>query len=283
MAQRLIFSQRMGYTPKEKMLQIESIDIQLRNALWTAVYLLWSSPLQNSADSQKIHIILWIHFYKEPYDTMPSIEKLQETIRRKFFDCEWHQVYDFLEFVVNCKYDHVDMTALKDWVNNSLEAEFSGYRFIGNTISPITNQHEISTIEKSIQETQVFSSLHGCNLHLTAALKKLSDREHPDYRNSIKESISAVESIAKVISGKETSSLKPALDKISKPLGLHQALVQGFGSLYGWTSQEGGIRHALIDEPSNCDFDDAKYMLVSCSAFVNYLIAKCSKAGIALS
>ncbi|MEY3444095.1 MAG: hypothetical protein RLZZ519_2376, partial [Bacteroidota bacterium] len=127
-----------------------------------------------------------------------------------------------------------------------------------------------------------FTSLQGCNIHLTAALRKLSDRENPDYRNSIKESISAVESIAKTISEEDSKSLKPALDKIKKPLGLHQALVTAFGSLYGYTSDEGGIRHAMM-ETNTSDFEDAKYMLVSCSAFINYLIAKCAKAGIALS
>jgi hypothetical protein len=51
--------------------------------------------------------------------------------------------------------------------------------------------------------------------------------------------------------------------------------------MYGYTSDAQGIRHALMDEP-NLSFEDAKFMLVSCSAFVNYLIAKAAKAGISL-
>ena len=39
---------------------------------------------------------------------------------------------------------------------------------------------------------------------------------------------------------------------------------------------EKGIRHAGIDFV-NAPAEDAKYMLVSCSAFVNYLIEKWSK------
>lgn len=31
-------------------------------------------------------------------------------------------------------------------------------------------------------------------------------------------------------------------------------------------------------EESNLAFEDAKFMLVSCSAFVNYLVAKAAKA-----
>ena len=44
------------------------------------------------------------------------------------------------------------------------------------------------------------------------------------------------------------------------------------------TSSE-GMRHALLDEP-NLDFEDAKFMLVSCSAFVNYLRSRAAKAGL---
>jgi hypothetical protein len=40
-----------------------------------------------------------------------------------------------------------------------------------------------------------------------------------------------------------------------------------------------GIRHALLEE-STLDLDDAKFMLVSCSGFVNYLAAKAAKAGV---
>jgi len=39
------------------------------------------------------------------------------------------------------------------------------------------------------------------------------------------------------------------------------------------------IRHSLLNEP-NVDFEDAKFMLVACCAFVNYLISKMPIFGI---
>jgi len=50
-------------------------------------------------------------------------------------------------------------------------------------------------------------------------------------------------------------------------------------AIYGYTSDEGGIRHAMLEEKI-IDFEDAKFMLVSCSAFINYLIMKSTKSGI---
>lgn len=109
--------------------------------------------------------------------------------------------------------------------------------------------------------------------HLDRALAMLANRKDPDYRNSIKETISAVESIACIIANKPKAELGEALKEIEKKHALHGALKASFSSLYGYTSDASGIRHKLLDEPS-LDQSDAKFMLVSCSAFVSYLIAK---------
>ncbi len=39
--------------------------------------------------------------------------------------------------------------------------------------------------------------------------------------------------------------------------------------LYGYSSDEDGIRHAILEE-KEIGFDEAKFMLVACSGFVNY-------------
>jgi hypothetical protein len=117
------------------------------------------------------------------------------------------------------------------------------------------------------------------NAHLKKALDLLSDRKKPDYRNSIKESISAVEAICNLITSNTKATLGQALKEIEEKAKLHSALKKAFNSLYGYTSDAEGIRHALLDE-SSLDFEDAKFMLVSCSGFINYLKVKASKTGI---
>jgi hypothetical protein len=144
----------------------------------------------------------------------------------------------------------------------------------------ITSEEEIAEIEEALR---VSDSLGPVTEHLKTAITLLSDRESPDYRNSIKESISAVEAICKLIAGKPKAELGDCLKQIEREqkVELHQALKQGFEKFYGYTSNAQGIRHALLEQP-NLDFEDAKFMLVSCSAFINYLKVKSSKAGIAL-
>lgn len=83
----------------------------------------------------------------------------------------------------------------------------------------------------------------------------LSDRDNPDPRNGIKESISAVESACKKLTGLD-EDLREALQK-----------------LYSWTSDDSGMRHGLSSAPT-VTFADAQSMLVTCSAFVNYLLTR---------
>ncbi len=91
---------------------------------------------------------------------------------------------------------------------------------------------------------------------------------------SIQCSISAVESQCCILLGDERATLGEALRHLEREgIGLHGALKEAFVKLYGFTSDAGGIRHGSI-QPSDVDQDIAKFMLVTCSAFVNYLISK---------
>ena len=65
----------------------------------------------------------------------------------------------------------------------------------------------------------------------------------------------------------EKSTLGDLLKEMERGGKLHPALKASFSSLYGYTSDADGIRHALIGEEAN-DFEDAKFMLVACSSFI---------------
>jgi hypothetical protein len=173
----------------------------------------------------------------------------------------------------------VDTEAFKEEINKVLIREQSGYRFVGNEIAPIASELEAKAVEEALDMAEE-QHLVGLREHLQSALEKLSDKQHPDYRNSVKESISAVESVCKTISGRPNAELRDAIKALKdKGIALHPALEQGIIKIYAWTSDADGIRHGMTDQ-STCDFDEAKYMLVSCSALVNYLIGKATKAGL---
>lgn len=61
------------------------------------------------------------------------------------------------------------------------------------------------------------------------------------------------------------------LRKLEKDGKMHPALSKAFSLLYGYTNDADGIRHGLLGEESLTK-SDARFMLISCSAFVNYVI-----------
>jgi hypothetical protein len=272
------FSQRQGHLPIKSALQIDSIDLALKNALWnTLQVIIWDSHKNTASyytkatkysNLYKLLSSYWADFFKQPLDSIPyEIQDAIQSIRDFFFSCKWYEIYDFIEFSAGQL--TTNRARFIEACNTALEREVSGFRFIGNEISPITSEEEIGAIEQAVGDSRLNN---GAKQHLHRALELLSDRSAPDYRNSIKESISAVESLAQQVTDDPSATLGSALKAIDKKL-LHPALNKSLTALYGYTSDAEGIRHALLDE-AHLDFTDAKFMLVSCSAFVNYLIGK---------
>jgi hypothetical protein len=120
------------------------------------------------------------------------------------------------------------------------------------------------------------SEVDAVQTHFRTALKNLSDRHNPDYRNSIKESISAVECACKKLTGDQHTDLNRALQKLDGQKAFHPAFKQSLEKLYAWTNDASGIRHSIKDAPTPSKAD-AQFMLVTCSAFVNYLFAREAK------
>ena len=154
-------------------------------------------------------------------------------------------------------------------VNSIFEREYVGYRFIDGIIVPICDSYEIETVKKALGNK--FDPVHD---HISKANKLLADRDNPDYENSIKESISAVEAICEIITGTKgkEATLGNMLKKMEeKGVEIHGGLKSAFNILYGYTSDANGIRHAGDIGGASSTFEEAKFMLVACCAFTNYL------------
>ena len=101
----------------------------------------------------------------------------------------------------------------------------------------------------------------------------MSDRTNPNYSKSMHDSISAVEGLAKILLEDDSITLGKAIPKLRTKYSLHPVLMESLNKLYGYTSDEDGIRHGSPN-PSTMSYIDAKFMLVACTNFINYLIEK---------
>jgi len=215
------------------------------------------------------------NFFKRIYDEfLKSHEKidaylniLNENLKKEFFNFKWYEIYDFIEYISEIYPIAEPNEKFKAKVNQVLEDEMSGYRFVGNFIVPIIDNTEIEAIEEALE-----CKYTGVKIHLSNSLEFLSDKENPDYVNSIKESISAVESMVNQVSGKKNVALNRCIQHI--PFEVDKNFNSAMIKLYSWTSSADGIRHGITGEEIKSSFAEAKFMLVTCSAFVNYLIDK---------
>jgi hypothetical protein len=277
------FSQRKGLKPIAKAIQLDTMDDDLRNGLWNLITILFLNDLfdkyQSARGWKELPHLIWQNYFKKPIDTIKNTpyEVISE-IRNYYFRCPWNEVYDFIEFFLSLDSHVVEKEVVVNSFNNILQREVSAYRVIKDKIIEITSENELKEIEEALD---VSNSLKPVYLHLERSLNLLADRKSPDYRNSIKEAISAVEAICKIIVSEEKATLGDALKKLDTKIETHSSLKGAFEKLYGYASDAEGIRHAFLDEPT-LDFEDAKFMLVSCSAFINYLKVKSSKAAINL-
>ena len=267
------FSERIGIK-KPKQLQKENLDDDLRNSIWNVfcidlLNLHFCRDTYGSSGHPNLYKYIkkvWLDLFKLPIDELPTDSNtLKSVIKKIILKSEWHEVLDFLEFSLN----YIDNKDFTNSINQILEKELSGYRYVGSAITELTDSQEIELVEAVLND-QSFPSVRT---HFDEALKKLSARKNPDFRNSIKESISAVESITKIIAGKKKATLPDALKVLSKQHKIHQALIDGFSKLYGYTSDADGIRHSLMEE-SSLNIADARYFMISCMSFVNYLKTK---------
>jgi hypothetical protein len=272
-SRELPFGQRHGFEPV-KAVQVENMDVRLRNALWNCVYaaLKWVRPSQFSGFSDssvfQFYLRIWDEVLGARSDKVSSSQyNARDELGAWFQKAPWFKVYELVEFIAR-NHDAHDFVSC---CTEALERESSGYRFLQGKLVPIVSSEELAEVESAIT-----SESGPVSTHLRAAVRALADRSHQNPRKVVHESISAVESAVRSLLGDEKVTLGDGLKRVN--LDLHPALSKGLGVLYGWTSDaKSGIRHGLSDKPWEVDGADARYMLIACSAFVNYLRAKSGK------
>ena len=273
------FSQRM-WIESQPLLQKDSVSEKLKNKIWNTLFNIlewlcehgsWDLNYGINYSIDNNFIIDFSNQFWLKRDTVPREEgKFKQFLWTEIFS-SWNGIYDYIELLFRWQ-DIIDFdkTLKLNQINRILKEENSAYRVSQNgLVLPISNEEELEAVNEVNQ-----TPYSPVNEHIQKAIS-LFKKEPSDYANSIKESISAVEALCQIIIDDEKATLGKAIKKLKeKGIIIPPALEEAFNKLYGYTSNEGGIRHALSEGDTPPTFDDAKYMLVSCSAFVNYLISK---------
>lgn len=280
-----LFSERYGYVNPRDVIVRECINIDIQNAICSAFDNLRqnynSIDLNVGKESVNSYTVMemaiWVLFQNKRKNNFYTYNGQCKVVATTFLESDeiWYKKLDMLEFTIKWMADNYSDNARQDvlkkfvhYLNTRFQILGFAYRIVNNQIVEITSEEEIIAIEEALKVSEPIAK------HLSSSMALLSQRPNPDYRNSIKESISTVEYICREITGKTT--LGDALKELDKKgLQLSNMLKTAFEKLYVYTNDKAtGIRHALMDEKDAPGFDEAKFMLVACSAFVNYINAK---------
>lgn len=282
------FSERYGYTKPSDVIIREQITREIQNAICSAFDVLpdlfdKAGARYGEYDYIDVERFLWTQVLNERESKFSEGRNyhIVSTWYIENSEKQWYEKLELIEKVIDYlirlssnydkRYYREVVNAFTERLNSDFERLHFAYRIVDNKIVEISSKAEIESIEKALSDSPA-----NIREHLNKALQHYAKRPEGDYRNSIKESISAVEAWCREKTGEST--LGPALSKLEKKgVTLHPMLKQAFDKLYFYTNdKETGIRHALMDETGTYmpNAEEAMFMLVSCSAFINYLNVK---------
>lgn len=286
------FSDRNGIKPENIEIQLKDFDertrVQLQNMINNMYMEVYEGNMNYTNDDiQDFFRYILGNIYSESIDIRETyydkdiFSMLNDTINNDEYDDVLTVIEALVQYwdtyMKKCRPDYyikyhgyVDKSLYEE-ANEVFEKEYIGYRFIDEKITPISDKYEVAAVNEALQN--IYQPVRE---HISKANSLLADRENPDYENSIKESISAVEAICEIVTsfhGQEATLGNMLKNLESKGIHIHPALKSAFSSLYGYTSNASGIRHAKKMGGEDSTFAEAKYMLVACSAFVNYFMA----------
>jgi hypothetical protein len=280
---RLTFEQAEGAEPLPSQLKLKEVSPELRARLWRVFYnLLQDTRVRDLSGDQNLEgefldlLNDWhvTHCFRAADEFTSTYDDWLEELKSIFMGGGYIKIFGFVQWVLRheAKPYNVEIE-----VDDALRKSRAAYALFDNdTIIPIGSGAERETLARAFADVAA-SEFHGARAHLRNAGSELTGG---NYGSSIRESIHAVEAVARVLEP-EANTLGPALSKLEKSVRIHPALRTGFSNLYGFTNDEKGIRHALLEEPvAQVDEIDALYMLGSCAAFVSYLINKARQAGL---
>ena len=276
--EHLSFSQAQGLEPLPSPLALGVLSKGLRNAIHAAIY----TSMRRSTDRYVGKLIVvgeWrdmlesahVEFHERSVNSFSSnFGVLDSEIQATWTAAPYAKAFDWLTYILrhpSCPQD------LRDRIQALLVKYRAAYRIIdpGPTIVPISSPEEGQVVQAAFL-SMTPDHFAGARTHLREAGMYLGAEGKE--RDSVRASIHAVESVCKVIARDEKATLADALRVIKVKHDLHPALASALDKLYGYSGDEGGVRHAQMGEESKLDSVTAQFMFGVCAAFITYLIGR---------
>lgn len=274
------FSQRNGYEPLPPQLQIGELSAEIRRL----VKYYFSLEIERASfDSGSRRLLrkswerlandFWVEFlHNEPENFSSNALEFKRIVSIRLDKAPIGHFFDVVEFLAR---HPCSSTEFVSDMRSALIKARAAYRFVDDGfIIAVGSGEQAEAFERAVVEAAQ-NDAGPARSHLIAAGAAL---RNGDWAGSVRESIHAVESMSRRLSLGATK-LSDALAEIEKRGHLHRGLKRAFEALYGYSSQQEGVRHPLVfDDEAKVDEADALFMLGACASFVSYLLAQETKS-----
>ena len=272
------FSERKGIKHFSDIVQVNSLNERTRNKLYSVISESFDELYVDYNGNFKNEFVEYL--YKEIFSKTErdipmwgneyNYDEIFNIIYSIVIEYDYTDIFTFIEGIIKFL-DIADKATYNRYnykntyieaISNVFKKENVNYRIINEKITDIVDEQQISSIEETLN-----NPYKEVSRHYSKAIEQLYSLK--DFDNSIKESISSVEAMCQILTKNSKATLGDALKLLKNKI--NQAMKSAFEKLYGYTSDANGIRHANGLGEGDSTFEEAKYMLISCSAFVNYL------------
>lgn len=272
----LPFSQRTGLAPVPPQLELGEVSPELRRLLDYFVSLEIRRESVSGWDHryfqskwERVAMDFHVRFLGQPVGRFENdATMLGAQIGRAIRELDIGRLFDLIEFLIR----HPGCSGeLKRELASAFVDARAAYRVLdGAVIVAIGTHEQAHAYERALADAGE-GGAGAARTHLVAAGVALRSA---NWAGSVRESIHAVEAAAvRLAPGSDT--LGTALHVLERHGHLHGGLKRAFAALYGYASDEEGVRHALaLREAPQVDEADALFMLGACASFVSYLLAR---------
>lgn len=283
-AHELSFSQAQGYEDVPGPLQLGELSRDARTQIWNLFFEHISRSTKTVGDPymfaeswiaapwDEILHAKHVHLDRGSLDKWdPRFPRVRYSLRQRIEKWPFNRVFDLIQFVL--RHPRCPRGFVKQMKKTFAECRLAYTIDVAPppTIIPAVTPEEGTAVVESLGE------LREAGLDASAAhLRDASGNIHVgDWAGAVRESIHAVESVARKLDPEASSNLGPALKSLERHRALHPALREAFIRLYGYASDEQGIRHPLLDRTdAQVGRDEAVFMLGACASFASYLWRK---------
>jgi len=113
----------------------------------------------------------------------------------------------------------------------------------------------------------------GADEHFEKAVKALNIRPQPDVENCVKDAVSAIESVGRIMVNDDTALLSDIIKDMSSKGVIPKPLDQVIQKIYAYRGDQPGVAHGLVGA-SKVTIDEAEFVLVMSAAIIIYLVKK---------